>query len=68
MIIYVVLPAFCIRENKDALQLISAFVFAAQVVQSLYFLNPTFQVSKYLLWLNSPICVGLALSETPNKI
>ena len=58
-------PAFCIRENKDALQLNSAFVLATKVVQSLYFLNPTFQVSKYLLWLNSLICVGLALSETP---
>ena len=32
-------PAFCICENKDADQLISAFVFATRIVQSLYFLN-----------------------------
>ena len=39
-------------------QLISAFVFAAKIVQSLYFLNPKFQASNYLLWLYSPVCVG----------
>ena len=33
-------PAFFICENKDAdQQLISAFVFATRIVQSLYFLN-----------------------------
>ena len=42
-------PAFCICENKDADQLISAFVFAAWIVQSLYFLNPKFQASSHLL-------------------
>ena len=43
-------PAFCICENKGADQLISAFVFTTRIVQSLYFLNPKFQVSNnYLL-------------------
>ena len=57
-------PVFCICENKDADQLrgnregyreadtaklISAFVFATQIVQSLYFLNPKFQASSCLL-------------------
>ena len=39
-------------------QLISAFVFATQIVQSLYFLNPKFQASSHLLWLYRPVCVG----------
>ena len=58
-------PDFCICENKDADQLrgnraklISAFVFAAWIVQSLYYLTPKFQASSYLLWLYSPVCVG----------
>ena len=44
-------PAVCICENKDADQLavtaklISAFVLATRIVQSLNFLNPKFQVS-----------------------
>ena len=48
-------PAFCICENKDADQLLSnctvtaqltsAFVFAIQIVQSLFNLNPKFQAS-----------------------
>ena len=57
-------PAFCICENKDADQLcgytaklISAFVFATRLVQSLYFLNPKFQTSSRLQWLYSPVCV-----------
>ena len=42
--------AFCICENKDADQLrgdrklISAFVFASRIIQSLYFLNTKFHV------------------------
>ena len=67
-------PAFCICGNKDADQLhgnreaisfavtaklISAFVFATRTVLSLYFLNPKFQASSYLLWLYSPVCVDL---------
>ena len=39
-------------------KLISAFVFATSIVQSLSFLNPKFQVSSHLLWLYSPVCVG----------
>ena len=50
-------PAFCICENKDA-ELISAFVFATWIGQSLYFLNPKFQASSHLMWLYSPVCVG----------
>ena len=54
-------PAVCICENKDADQhtkLISAFVFAIRIVQSLYYLYPKFQASSYLLWLYSLVCVG----------
>ena len=39
-------------------KLISAFVYATRIVQFLYFLNPKFQASSYLLWLYSPVCVG----------
>ena len=39
-------------------KLISIFVFATRIVQSLYFLNPKFQVPSYLQWLPSPVCVG----------
>ena len=39
-------------------QLISAFVFATQIVQFLFFLNLKFQASNHLLWLQSPVCVG----------
>ena len=38
-------------------QLISAFVFAIQKVQSLFFPNLKFQASFYLLWLYSPVCL-----------
>ena len=55
-------PAFFICENKDADQLtaklISTFVFATRIVQSLYFLNPKFQASSHLVWLYSLVCVG----------
>ena len=44
-------PDFCICQKKAADQLISAFVFAIQIVQSLYCLNPKFQASSHLLWL-----------------
>ena len=39
-------------------QLISAFVFAMRIVQSLFYLNPKFQASSHLLWLYSPVCDG----------
>ena len=38
--------------------LISAFVFAIRVVQSLHSLNPKFQTPIGLLLLYSPVCVG----------
>ena len=58
-------PDFRICENKGAdqlvtAQLISAFAFATQIVQFLYFLNPNFQASTHLVWLHSPVCVGPA--------
>ena len=37
-------------------QLISAFVLAIRIVQSIYFLNPKFQASSHLLWLYSLVC------------
>ena len=55
-------PDFCICENKDADQLpvtaklISAFNFATQIIQSLFYLNPKFQASSHLLQLYL-ICV-----------
>ena len=39
-------------------KLISSFVFAIRIVQSLYYLNPKFQAPIYLLYLYSPVCVG----------
>ena len=39
-------------------KLISAFVFARRIVQSLLFLNTKFQASSHFLWLYSPVCVG----------
>ena len=39
-------------------KLISAFVFATRIVQSLYFLNLKFQASSHLLWSYSLVCVG----------
>ena len=45
------------RSFAVTAKLISAFVFATQIVQSLYFLNPNFQASSHFLWLPSPVCV-----------
>ena len=54
--------AFCICEYKDADQLrgylISFFVFATWIVQSLFYLNPKLQASRHVMWLYSPVCVG----------
>ena len=57
-------PTICICENKDThisfavtAKLINAFVFATQIVQFLFFLNPKFQASSHLLWLYRPLCV-----------
>ena len=61
-------PDFCICENKAAdqlsvtAQLICGFVFATQIVQSLYFLNRKFQASIDLLLLHSLVCVGPGLN------
>ena len=38
-------------------KLISIFVFATQIVRSLYFLNPKFQASSHLPWFYSLVCV-----------
>ena len=38
-------------------KLISAFVFATQIVQSVYFLNTKFHASSCYLLLCSPVCV-----------
>ena len=50
-------PAICICENKSAVtaKLISAFVFATRIVQSLYFLSTKFHASSCLLLLCSPV-------------
>ena len=56
-------PASCICEKIGAeqltvtVQLISAFVFTTQIVQSLYSLNLKFLASSHLLWLYSSVCV-----------
>ena len=56
--------AFCICENRTQIsfavtvKLISAFVFATRILQSLLYLNPKFQVSSHLLLLYSLVCVG----------
>ena len=48
-------PTKCLGENKDADQLagttklISTFVFATQIVKSLFYLNTKFQASDHLL-------------------
>ena len=57
-------PDFCICETKAQIsfavtaKLISAFVFATRIVQTLYYLNLKFQASSHLLWLYSTVCVG----------
>ena len=57
-------PFFAYAKTKTQIsfavtaKLISAFVFATRIVQSLNYLNPKFQASSYLLWLYSPVCVG----------
>ena len=59
-------PAFFAYAKKTKTQisfavtakLISAFVSATWIVQSLLYLNPKFQASSHLLWLFSPVCVG----------
>ena len=58
-------PTTCICENQDADQLwgdceadlISAFVFATQIVQFLLYLTPKFQASSSFLCLYKSVCV-----------
>ena len=58
-------PVFAYAKTKAQIsfavtaKLISDFVFATQMVHSLYFLNPKFQASRYLLWLHSPFVSDL---------
>ena len=59
------IAVFCICENKDAGQLRGSreadqrlYFRYIWIVQSLYYLNPKFQDSSHLLWLQSPVCVG----------
>ena len=53
-------PLFVYAKKKTQIsfavtaKLISAFVFATQIVQSLYFLNQKIQASGHLLWLYTP--------------
>ena len=46
------------QRHRSAAQSISAFVFAIQIVQFLYYQKPKFQASSHLLWLYRPVCVG----------
>ena len=46
------------QRRRSTAKLISAFVFATRIVQSLFYLNPKFQAYSHLLWLYSPVCVG----------
>ena len=48
----------CAYQGAVTAQLISAFVFAIRIVQSLYYLNPKFQACSHILWLYSQVCVG----------
>ena len=53
---------YYVAKTKVIAQLISAFGFATQKIQSLFFQNPKlkFQVPSHLMWLYSPVCVGPA--------
>ena len=57
-------PTICIGENKDADQLRGnreadhAFVFAARIVQFLFYLNPKFQAPSSFLCLYKLVSVG----------
>ena len=57
-------PAFAYVKTKaqiscaEIVQLISAFVFAIRIAQSLYFLNTKLQASSHLEWVYSLVCVG----------
>ena len=46
------------KSRRSAAVSPSAFVFATQKAQFLYFLNTKFQAFNHLLLLHSPVCVG----------
>ena len=46
------------KQRGRSAKLISAFVFATWIVQSLLYLNPKFQASSHLVCLYSLVCVG----------
>ena len=48
-------------------KLISAFVFATRIVQSLYFLNTKFQDSSHLVWSCSLVCVGPVVGNPEDR-
>ena len=60
-------PTFCVyiiyAKTKTQIsfvvtaKLISAFVFATRIVQSLFYLNTKFQASSHLVWLYILVCV-----------
>ena len=57
-------PDFAYAKTKTQIsfavtaKLISAFVFASRLEQSLCLLNSKFQASSSILWLYNPVCVG----------
>ena len=57
-------PTICIGENKGAVtaQLISTFVFATQIVQSLFFLIPNFKI--LAIFCDCTACLCCTWSET----
>ena len=64
---------FAIAKTKTQIsfavtaKLISAYVFATQIVQSLYLLNSKFQASSSVLWLYSPVCLGAGQNQNQNQ-
>ena len=48
-------------------ELISAFVFAIRIVQSLFYLNTKFQAPSHLFGLYSPVCVGPGKKKTEDR-
>ena len=44
-------------KTQISFAVISTFVFATQIVQFLYLLNPKFQASSLLLWMYNLVCV-----------
>ena len=51
------LIAYAKQRRTD--QLCGNFVFSTWIEQSLLYINPKFQASSHLLWMNSQVCVDL---------